>query len=93
MMHKYNVKVSLINPGFIKTPMTDKNDFSMPFLMMPNKAADIIFKDLTKGKKFEITFPKFFVSLLKLLRILPYKIYFLFMLKKIMYKIMYKKKE
>lgn len=91
IMHKYNVKVSLINPGFIKTTMTDANDFTMPFLMKPDKAANIIYNEITKGKKFEITFPKIFVYMIKFLRILPYNIYFIIMLKKVLYKL-YKKK-
>ena len=93
MMNKYGVKVTLINPGFVKTPMTEQNDFTMPFLVMPDKAAGIIYKGITKEKKFEIAFPKIFVILLKLMRILPYKIYFLLMLKKVTYKLMYRKKE
>ena len=93
MMNKYGVKVTLINPGFVKTPMTEQNDFTMPFLVMPDKAADIIYKGITKEKKFEIAFPKIFAILLKLMRILPYKIYFLLMLKKATYKLMYRKKE
>ena len=42
---KYNVKVSLISPGFIKTQLTDKNDFPMPFLRSAEYAADKIFKE------------------------------------------------
>ena len=65
-------------------------DFDMPFLMKADQAANIIFKDLIKGKKFEIAFPKIFVILLKLLKFLPYKFYFYFMIKKIMYKLVYR---
>ena len=72
---KYNVRVSLVSPGFIKTPLTDKNDFPMPFIKSPEFAADKMFKGLTKTKAFEIHFPKALTMLLKLLRILPYKIY------------------
>ena len=72
---KYNVRISLVSPGFIKTPLTDKNDFPMPFIKSPEFAANKMFKGLTKTKAFEIHFPKALTLLLKLLRILPYKIY------------------
>ena len=72
---KYNVRISLISPGFIKTPLTDKNEFSMPFIKSPEYAAKKIFNGITKSKAFEIHFPKSLTLLLKLLRILPYKIY------------------
>lgn len=52
----YNVKVITIKPGFVKTPMTDKNEFKMPFLMDSDKAAQIILKGLKKEKKV-IQFP------------------------------------
>ena len=72
---KFNVRISLVSPGFIKTPLTDKNDFPMPFIKSPEFAADKMFKGLTKTKAFEIHFPKALTILLKFLRILPYKIY------------------
>ena len=72
---KFNVRISLISPGFIKTPLTDKNEFSMPFIKSPVFAAEKIFNGLTKGRSFEIHFPKQLTLILKFLRILPYKIY------------------
>jgi NAD(P)-dependent dehydrogenase (short-subunit alcohol dehydrogenase family) len=72
---KHNVRVSLVSPGFIKTPLTDKNEFPMPFIKSPKFAAEKMFKGLTKSKAFEIHFPKALTILLKILRILPYKIY------------------
>jgi short-subunit dehydrogenase len=72
---KHNVRISLISPGFIKTPLTDKNDFSMPFIKSPEFAAEKMFNGLTKSKAFEIHFPKALTILLKIFRVLPYKIY------------------
>ena len=72
---KFNVRVSLVSPGFIKTPLTDKNDFDMPFLRSPEFAAEKIYKGLVNSKSFEIHFPKQLTLTLKFLRILPYKIY------------------
>jgi NAD(P)-dependent dehydrogenase (short-subunit alcohol dehydrogenase family) len=78
---KHNVRISLISPGFIKTPLTNKNTFSMPFIKTPEFAANKIYDGLTKSSAFEIHFPKELTILLKLLRILPYKIY-LFLINK-----------
>ena len=75
-MKMKNVRVSLISPGFIKTPMTDQNDFPMPMIKSPEFAANEIFKGLTEKKSFEIHFPKAFTYFLKFLQILPSKIYF-----------------
>ena len=74
---KYNVKIKLISPGFIKTPMTDTNDFPMPFIKSSEFAADQIYKGLLDKSSFEIHFPKQLTLTLKFLRILPYKIYLL----------------
>jgi NADP-dependent 3-hydroxy acid dehydrogenase YdfG len=75
-MQKKNVRVSLISPGFIKTPMTDQNDFSMPMIKSPEFAANEIYKGLTIKKKFEIHFPKAFTYFLKFLQMIPNGIYF-----------------
>ncbi|MEM7426049.1 MAG: SDR family NAD(P)-dependent oxidoreductase [Pseudomonadota bacterium] len=71
------IKVQVVNPGFVKTPMTDVNKFPMPFLMSVDGAADRIMDGLVSSR-FEITFPWKLVVLLKLLRILPYRLYFAF---------------
>ena len=68
---RYGVRVSLVSPGFIKTPMTDKNDFKMPFLRTVDYAAEKIFEGLTKSNKFEIHFPKQLTLMLKFLKLLP----------------------
>tara|TARA_B100000795_G_scaffold249741_1_gene217448 strand:- start:456 stop:1211 length:756 start_codon:yes stop_codon:yes gene_type:complete len=72
---KYNVRISLISPGFIKTPLTNQNTFDMPFIKTPEFAADKIYNGLTKSSSFEIHFPKELTILLKFLRILPYRVY------------------
>ncbi len=75
-MKRKNVRISLISPGFIKTPMTDQNDFPMPMIKSPEFAAEQIYKGLIKKNGFEIHFPKAFTFFLKILRILPINIYF-----------------
>ena len=87
-MKRKNVRVSLISPGFIKTPMTDQNDFPMPMIKSPEFAADQIYNGLIKKSGFEIHFPKVFTFFMKFLRILPNSIYFRFLekgMKKINY--------
>ena len=73
---RYNVRVCLVSPGFIKTPMTDKNDFKMPFLKTPEFAADQIYDGLINKNVFEIHFPKALTLTLKLFSFLPSKLYF-----------------
>ena len=71
-----NVRISLVSPGFIKTPMTDQNDFPMPMIKSPEFAAEKMFKGLTKSNSFEIHFPKTFTSLMKVLKVIPNGLYF-----------------
>ena len=73
---RFGVRVCLVSPGFIKTPMTDKNDFKMPFLKTPEYAADKIYDGLTNKNIFEIHFPKALTILLKIFSFLPSKLYF-----------------
>lgn len=69
------ISVYLVNPGFVKTPLTDKNEFEMPALITADEAAREIVAGLERGA-FEIHFPKRFTRALKLLRLLPYRFYF-----------------
>jgi len=69
------VAVHLINPGFVKTPLTDLNDFRMPALIEADEAAREILAGIERGE-FEIHFPKRFTRLLKVLNLLPYRAYF-----------------
>lgn len=69
------IDVSVINPGFVDTPMTSENEFPMPFIISADKAADLIFRGLLR-RKFEIAFPWQMVAILKLARVLPYWFYF-----------------
>lgn len=66
--------VSIINPGFVRTPLTDKNDFYMPFLTEPDVAANAICDQLEKQRK-EISFPIPFNWMLKFMRVIPYCVY------------------
>ena len=70
-----NIVIQIVNPGFVDTPMTRDNAFPMPHLMPVDKAARAFMRGL-RSSRFEITFPKRFTWKLKLLRILPYRIYF-----------------
>jgi len=74
---RHNVRVSVVSPGFIKTPMTDKNKFPMPMIRSPEYAAEKIFIGLTKKNVFEIHFPVAFTMLMKLLKIMPNWLYFI----------------
>lgn len=69
------IDVKLISPGFVETPMTNKNSFKMPMIVSTETAAQSIIKGLNK-KKFEIHFPKGFTFLIKLVSMLPYVIKF-----------------
>lgn len=75
-LKKYKTKVQLINPGFVKTRLTNQNDFKMPGIISTKKAANVIIKQLT-ANKFEIKFPFFFAFTMRLLSILPYKLRFI----------------
>jgi NAD(P)-dependent dehydrogenase (short-subunit alcohol dehydrogenase family) len=71
----HGIGVSVINPGFVETPLVAGNDFPMPALISTAKAAQEILKGWRKGE-FQIHFPKRFTRMLLLLRMLPYRWYF-----------------
>jgi NADP-dependent 3-hydroxy acid dehydrogenase YdfG len=68
------VHVTVINPGFVRTPLTDKNTFAMPGLVDADEAARIIVRGLARRKK-EIHFPAAFSWTMKALRVLPYPVF------------------
>jgi NAD(P)-dependent dehydrogenase (short-subunit alcohol dehydrogenase family) len=69
------IGVSIINPGFVETPLTAQNEFKMPALISADEAASEILKGWRQGR-FELHFPKRFTWWLKLLQVLPYRLYF-----------------
>lgn len=69
------IQVTLVNPGFVKTPLTDQNSFPMPFLMDADEAARKMYAGIRSGA-FEVTFPKALAVPLKIMRSLPYALYF-----------------
>jgi short-subunit dehydrogenase len=69
------IGVYLINPGFVATPLTAQNDFAMPALISAETAAKEIVRGIERGE-FHIHFPKRFTIWLRLLRLLPYRLYF-----------------
>ena len=71
----HGIGVSVINPGFVETPLVAGNDFPMPALISSTKAAQEILKGWRKGE-FQTHFPKRFTRMLLLLRMLPYRWYF-----------------
>jgi NAD(P)-dependent dehydrogenase (short-subunit alcohol dehydrogenase family) len=79
-LERKGISISVCTPGFVDTPMTADNNFPMPFLMQVDDAADILYRGIVK-QKFEIAFPRRMVILLKIMRCLPYPLYFWLMRK------------
>lgn len=75
-LYDQGIGVSLINPGFVETPLTAQNRFRMPALITPQQAADEILRGWQRGR-FEIHFPKRFTRWMKLLQWLPNRLYFM----------------
>lgn len=76
-----NIGVTLVHPGFVKTPLTDKNNFAMPFLITTEQAASSIIKGVAQRKNY-LHFPKRLTLLLKLLSLLPTSIWQALILRK-----------
>ncbi|MFZ4551019.1 MAG: SDR family NAD(P)-dependent oxidoreductase [Aquabacterium sp.] len=74
-LHDKGIGVSIVNPGFVATPLTAQNQFKMPALIRPADAAQAILKGWASGD-LEIHFPKRFTWWLKLMRLLPDRLYF-----------------
>src|SRR5512145_1864898 len=72
---RLGIKLQLVAPGFVATPLTDRNTFPMPFLLPLGAAVDRFLAGL-ESDRFEIAFPRRFALLMKLLNILPYPLYF-----------------
>jgi NAD(P)-dependent dehydrogenase (short-subunit alcohol dehydrogenase family) len=68
------ITVTVVNPGFIQTPLTERNTFRMPFLMPVDRAVRVMARDIERDKK-ESRFPYVFTSFVKLMRVLPYPVY------------------
>lgn len=72
---RHGVRLTLINPGFVETPLTAKNDFPMPFLIPVEEAVEHMMRGFDSAA-FEVSFPRRFALLMKLLRILPDRLFF-----------------
>lgn len=70
------VRMTIINPGFVATPMTERNTFPMPFIVSTEDAVKAIRRGLDSNR-FEIVFPTRMAIMMKTLRLLPYRIFFI----------------
>lgn len=73
--HRSGVRVQLVNPGFIKTRLTDKNDFKMPFVMGTDRAADHVLAAM-RSNRFQTNFPRMFSWLFRGANFLPAPLYY-----------------
>ena len=84
-LHRYNIKIQIINPGFVQTEATAINDFDMPDIVTAETAAAEIFSQM-ETRRFEIAFPRNFVMKMKLLGLLPILTYLKLVARKTGYK-------
>ena len=75
-LRKTGIRVQVANPGFIRTRLTDKNDFSMPFLMEPDQAAQEMFELMNDQGTFKRSFPRVFSWLFRLSQFMPDWMYY-----------------
>jgi len=73
-LHDRGIGISLVCPGFVETPLTAQNEFAMPALITPEAAAQAILQGWAAGA-FEIHFPRRFTLAMKLLALLPFRLY------------------
>jgi short-subunit dehydrogenase len=74
-LRKSGIDVQLVNPGFIRTRLTDKNDFNMPFIMEPDDAADVMFAHMNTNR-FKRSFPTAFSWVFRGSQFLPDWLYY-----------------
>jgi short-subunit dehydrogenase len=74
-LHPQGLGVSIVNPGFVDTPLTAQNGFKMPALITPDEAASAMLAGWARGR-FEMNFPRRFTAWMRLLRCLPDAWYF-----------------
>ncbi len=74
-LHPRGIGVHLVTPGFVATPMTAQNDFAMPAVISADEAADSLIQGLERGQ-FHIHFPRRFTNVMRIGRLLPYRLYF-----------------
>lgn len=74
-LRRTGVEVQLVNPGFIRTRLTDKNDFTMPFIMEPDAAAQAMFDHMNSGL-FKRNFPTMFSWVFRLSQFMPDWMYY-----------------
>ena len=74
-LYKSNIKVQLINPGFIKTRLTEKNNFKMPFIMSAEDAAKHVIRAMRRNR-FQTNFPVMFSLIFRMTNFLPAFLYF-----------------
>jgi short-subunit dehydrogenase len=74
-LRQSGIAVQLANPGFIRTRLTAKNDFTMPFIMEPEGAAAIMFRHMQSGR-FKISFPTAFSWLFRGSQFMPDWLYY-----------------
>ena len=73
-LEEVGISVSIVHPGFVRTPLTDKNTFSMPFLMEAPAAAKVMCDGIANKRK-EISFPFPFNWIMRCIRVLPYPLF------------------